>query len=109
MSLSSITSTRFLLRTEREVHVDHRDYLNRVAVEKSRFVAPLFDGLDRNSGQQWGAAYQLEVPDSAVATDDGLDPDGAFDARGPGERRISRLRSEEQFGGLHATPDTNWR
>src|SRR6185436_13964785 len=95
----------FGLLTQREVHVDLSDDLDRLAVEESRLVYPLFHRFESGRDQQRVAADHLELLNRAILRNDGAEFHGALNARLLGQRRIDRMGLTHQLGLLHAAAD----
>ena len=51
-----------------------------VAVERGGLVTPLADGVRGGGYEQWRAGHLVDVLNGAVAGDDGVELDDAFDA-----------------------------
>src|SRR5229473_1664750 len=81
------------LLVKRKNHVNGGVDFDRIAIEKSRLVAPLPDSIQRGLLQQGMAVQNFELLNRAVLTDDRVQTHGARDARLTSERRINRLNT----------------
>ena len=61
------------LLAQREVHVDLSDHLDRLSVEQSRLVDPLFHRFESGRDQQRMAADHLRAPDGAILGNHGAE------------------------------------
>src|SRR6267154_1790425 len=81
------------LLVERKNHVNGGVDFDRIAIEKSRLIAPLPDSIQRGLLQQGMAVQNFELLNRAVLADDRVQTHGARDARLASERRIYRLNT----------------
>lgn len=97
---------------EFEVHVDLRQHLDGLAVQQSRLVDPLADGIQGGARQQRMSARHAQALDHPAEGDDGLEANRAGNARLPGERRIHGHHLVHDLGSLDDAPDSyarSWR
>src|SRR5712692_6862650 len=95
------------LGTQRKDHVNRGHDFDRLAVQQSRLIAPLLHGIERSLHEQRVAGQHLQLLDRAVFGDHRLQPHSACDAGLPGERRIKRVGTADQFGQLHLAADAD--
>src|SRR5258706_4340862 len=82
-----------VLLVKRKNHVNGGVDFDRIAIEKSRLIAPLPDSIQRGLLQQAMAAQNFELLNRAVLADDRVQTHGARDARLASQRRINRLNA----------------
>src|SRR5258706_205364 len=82
-----------VLLVKRKNHVNGGVDFDRIAIEKSRLIAPLPDSIQRGLLQQGMAVQNFELLNRAVLADDRVQTHGARDARLASERRIHRLNA----------------
>jgi len=73
-----------------------------LAVERSGFVTPLADGVRGGGGEQRRAGDLVDVLNAAIAGDDGVELDDAFDALVLGVFRVGGLDARKQLADLEA-------
>src|SRR5712691_990411 len=95
------------LLVERKNHVNGRVHFHGIAIEKSRLIAPLTDGVQRGLLQQGMAVHDFELLNRAVLADDGVQTDGAGDARLARQRRINRLNTVDDSRCLDVAADAD--
>src|SRR2546425_10414369 len=94
-----------VLLVQRENHVNCGVDINRVAIEKSRLIAPLAHGIERGLLQQRVSGENFQGLNRAVLADDGVQADRARDACLARERRIDGLNAIHNASGLHIAAD----
>src|SRR6266851_3830791 len=82
-----------VLLVKRKNHVNGGVDFDRIAIEKSRLIAPLPDSIQRGLLQQGMAVQNFELLNRAVLADDRVQTHGARDARLASERRVYRLNT----------------
>jgi len=73
-----------------------------LAVERSRLVTPLTDGVRGGGNEQRRAGCLVDVLNAAIAGDDGVELDDAFDALALGVFWIGGLDARKQLADLEA-------
>src|SRR6266850_6327107 len=91
---------RSVLLVKRENHVNGGVHFNRLAIEKSRLIAPLAHGIQRVLLQQRMARLDFELLNRAVLGNDGVQAHRAGNARLARERRINGLDTVQDARGL---------
>ena len=71
-------------------------YLDGLAVEIGRAIAPLADGIERGWVEQWVAREDFERLDRAVGGDDGVEFDVGLVTKNDAESRKCRLDAVDQ-------------
>src|SRR5216684_1012067 len=94
-----------VLLVKRENHVDGGVDFDRLAVEKSRLIAPLTDGSQSVLLQQRVARDYLQLLNRAVLGNDGVQAHRAGNAGLARERRINRLDTVQDARGLDVAAD----
>src|SRR5713226_1223694 len=94
-----------VLLVERKNHVNGRVNFHGLAIEKSRLIAPLTDGIQRGLLQQRMAVHDFELLNRAFLTDDGVQTHGAGDAGLARQRRINRLHTIDDARCLNVAAD----
>src|SRR6266853_600415 len=94
-----------VLLVERENYVNGGVHFDRIAIEKSRLIAPLTDSIQGGLLQQRMTVHDLELLNRAVLADDGVKTDGTGDAGLTSERRINRLNTVDDARGLDVAAD----
>src|SRR5712692_2180688 len=94
-----------VLLVQRENHVNRRVDINRIAVEKSRLIAPLAHSIKSGLLQQRVSGENFQGLNRAVLADDGVQADRARDACLTRERRIDGLNTIHNASGLHIAAD----
>src|SRR5258707_1717606 len=90
-----------VLLVKRKNHVNGGVHFDGIAIEKSRLIAPLPDGIQRGLLQQGMAVQDFELWNRAVLADDRVQTHGARDARLTSERRIYRLNTVDNASCLN--------
>src|SRR5919109_4649529 len=100
-----------VLLVQRKDHVDRRVHFDRLAVEKSRLIAPLANGVKRRLLQERVSGHHFQLLNRPILADDGMQADGARNASLARERRINGLNAIDDACGLHVAADadrTRW-
>src|SRR5712664_790951 len=96
---------RTVLLVKRENHVNGGVHFNRLAIEKSRLIAPLTDGIQSVLLQQRVARLDFELLNRAIFGNDGVQTNGAGNTGLARERRIHRLNTIQNARGLDVAAD----
>src|SRR5882724_9442976 len=91
---------RTVLLVKRENHVNGGVHFNRLAIEKSRLIAPLAHGIQRVLLQQRVARLDFELLNRAILGNDGVQAHRTGNAGLARERRIYRLNTIQNARGL---------
>jgi hypothetical protein len=73
-----------------------------LAVERGGLVTPLTDGVRGGGNKQRRAGHLVDVLNAAIAGDDGVELDDAFNALALGVFRIDRFDARKQLADLEA-------
>src|SRR5258708_10694893 len=93
------------LLVERKNHINGSVDFDRIAIEKSRLIAPLPDGIQRGLLQQAMAAHHFELLNRTVLTNDPVHTHVAGHTRMPSERRVYPLNAVDDAGSLYVAAD----
>src|SRR6266850_6438378 len=96
---------RTVLLVKRENHINGGVHFNRLAIEKSRLIAPLAHGIQRVLLQQRVARLDFELLNRAILGNDGVQAHRTGNAGLARERRINGLDTVQDARGLDVAAD----
>lgn len=93
------------LRNQRKKYVDSSVDFNRISIEESGLIAPLFNSVNGSRHEIGWAADYRDLGDQSVGSKDDVKSDGALDTIMFRTLRINRLDFVDKPRNLHVSAD----